>query len=286
MSQTIPFAGCFASGVDTLWGFLGIADDSQSSFLGGPASAPGSVRDAYDGRCFNATTELGVDVAARVMDLGDLRPAPSWDASARAYEAAVAAQLSRGVTPFVVGGDHAVTVPVVRAFRNLEAVHVVQVDAHPDLYPELDGNPDSHACTGARLLELDHVLSVTQLGIRTMNEIQERQRERFSDRLFIHEARALKQEMPRLAHIPEGAPVYITIDIDGIDPAFAPGVSHPVPGGLTTRQALDLVQRGHWKLVGMDVVEVNPSRDVNQQTAILAARLLHEGIGYAMSRRK
>jgi arginase family enzyme len=74
--------------------------------------------------------------------------------------------------------------------------------------------------------------------------------------------------------------------MDGFDPAFAPGVSHPVPGGLTARQILSLIQRGHWTLVGMDVVEVNPLRDFHSMTAILAARLLHEGIAYAASSRR
>lgn len=283
MSQTIPFAGCFTTGAPTPWCLVGIADDTQSSFLRGPAEAPEAIRLAYDGRCFNAATELGIDVAGRVTDRGDLTPKASWEQSARAYEAAIAELLKAGATPFVAGGDHAVTVPVVRAFRELGgAVHVVQVDAHPDLYPELDGNADSHACTGARLLELPHVASLTQLGIRTMNDVQERERERFADRVFIYEARTLRGDLPKLDHIPDGAPVYLTIDIDGIDPAFAPGVSHPVPGGLTSRQVLDVVQQGHWKLVGMDVVEVNPSRDVDDRTAILAARLLHEGIGFAV----
>ncbi len=70
------------------------------------------------------------------------------------------------------------------------------------------------------------------------------------------------------------------LERDGLDPAFAPGVSHPVPGGLTSRQVLTFVQSGHWNLVGMDVVETNPAVDVNNQTAILAGRLLHEGMGY------
>jgi arginase family enzyme len=86
--------------------------------------------------------------------------------------------------------------------------------------------------------------------------------------------------------VPEEAAVYLTIDMDGFDPSCAPGVSHPVPGGLTARQVLGLILRGHWILVGMDVVEVNPSRDVQDQTSILAGRLLHEGIGYAAGRIK
>lgn len=174
------------------------------------------------------------------------------------------------------------TVPVVEAADVLNRpVHVVQIDAHPDLYPDFDGNPDSHACTGARLLEMEHVASLTQLGIRTMNEEQRRTQERFEGRLHVYQARQTAGALPSLAHVPKGASVYVTIDMDGLDPAFAPGVSHPVPGGLTPRQVLGLIQEGHWALVGMDVVEVNPSRDHQFQTAILAARFLHEGIGYA-----
>jgi arginase family enzyme len=128
---------------------------------------------------------------------------------------------------------------------------------------------------------MDHVASLTQLGIRTLNEEQRRQAERYGDRLLVLEARDLEGPLKAPGHIPEAAPVYVTIDMDGFDPAFAPGVSHPVPGGLSARQVLGLLQRGHWTLAGMDVVEVNPSRDFQDQTSILAARLLHEGIAYA-----
>ena len=79
--------------------------------------------------------------------------------------------------------------------------------------------------------------------------------------------------------------MYVTLDMDAFDPAFAPGVSHPVPGGLAPRQALDLLQDGAWKLVGMDVVETNPDRDFNNLTAVLAGRLLHEGMGRALLER-
>ncbi|HXV63809.1 MAG TPA: arginase family protein [Vicinamibacteria bacterium] len=262
--------------------FLGIADDTQSSFLRGAAAAPDAIRRAYDGRCFNATTESGIDLSARVVDDGNLRPGDSWPASAREYERRVKEILQSGDTPFIAGGDHAVSVPALRAFEELgRPIHVVQIDAHPDLYREFEGNPDSHACVAARLLEMEHIATVTQVGIRTMNPEQREQQEAFSERLIVHEARRLEGTLPRLDHIPAGAAVYLTVDMDGFDPAYAPGVSHPVPGGLSSRQVLDLIQSGHWTLVGMDVVEVNPSRDVHQRTAILAARLLHEGMGYA-----
>ena len=282
MTKTTPFAGCFADDDESALVFLGLADDTQSSYLGGCAGGPAAIRNAYDGHCFNTTTESGVDLEHAVSDLGDRYPGDSWEASARDYKAQAEVLFAAGRVPFIAGGDHAVTIPVVEALEVLEQpVHVIQVDAHPDLYPDFEGNRFSHACTGARILEMEHIASLTQLGIRTMNAVQSPFLERYPDRLIIHEARELPAELPELTHIPEGALVYITIDMDGLDPAFAPGVSHAVPGGLSSRQVLDFLQRGHWALVGMDFVEVNPSRDVNDQTAILAARLLHEGMGYA-----
>ena len=284
MQELIPFAGLFTKKTDARppWVFLGICDDTQSSFLHGPADAPDCIRRGYDGRCFNATTESGVDLASSVTDLGDLKPRSTWEASAREYRARVEEIVKEGFTPFIAGGDHAVTVPVVEGFAVLRRpIHVIQIDAHPDLYSEFEGNPDSHASTAARILEMDHVQSLTQIGIRTMNEEQRRQAERWSGRLHILEARRLEGAIPDLTHVPPEAAVYLTVDMDGFDPAFAPGVSHPVPGGLSARQVLGLILRGHWTLVGMDAVEVNPSRDIQYMTAILAGRLLHEGMGYA-----
>ncbi len=161
----------------------------------------------------------------------------------------------------------------------------MQIDAHPDVYPDFEGSRSSHACVAARLLEMEHVASVTQLGIRTLNAEQSGQLERYSDRLRILYARDLMGELPKLSHIATGAPVYLTVDLDGFDPSVAPGVSHPVPGGLTSRQVLSFMGSANWRLVGMDVVELNPSADFNQLTAILAARLLHEGMGYVFSRK-
>jgi agmatinase len=187
--------------------------------------------------------------------------------------------------PFIMGGDHAITIPVVEALRILdEPVHVVQIDAHPDLYTEFQGVPHSHACVATRILEMEHVASLTQIGIRTLNDEQSTQLVRFHDRLRILFARDLTGPLPSLKHIPDNALLYLTVDMDGFDPAFAPGVSHPVPGGLTSRQVLTFIQNGHWKLVGMDAVEVNPSADMGNLTLLLAARLLHEGMGYAAMR--
>jgi agmatinase len=284
--DVVPFAGCFADTDEARARarlvFVGLPDDSQSTYRRGCARAPERIRLAYDGHCYNATTETGVDLTAAVNDLGDLAPLDSWEATARRYREFAATLYAGGKIPFFAGGDHAVTVPVVAALEALnEPVHVVQIDAHPDLYPIFEGNAYSHACAAARMLELSHVASLTQLGVRTLNRPQSQQAVLHRDRLRILSARDLASGIPALSHIPRGAKVYVNIDIDAFDPAYAPGVSHPVPGGLAPRQVFDFLQCADWTLVGMDVVEVNLTFDRNDQTAVLAARLLHEGMGYA-----
>jgi arginase family enzyme len=132
---------------------------------------------------------------------------------------------------------------------------------------------------GDRILEMENVDSLTQIGIRTLNKPQLEVARRHAGRLTVLEARDAPFRPSDLMHIPDGAPVYLTVDLDGFDPAFAPGVSHPVPGGLTPRQVLGLIQEAPWRFVGMDAVEVNPSLDSGDRTALLAARLLHEAMG-------
>ncbi|MFB2646481.1 arginase family protein [Raphidiopsis sp. BLCC-F218] len=287
ISQTvIPFAGCFTldeSNQDQeKLVFVGLSDDQQSSYLQGCAQGPEKIRCAYDGNCYNATTESGVDLTNSVVDLGNWLPQGHWDSTADTYYQKAQLLFESEKIPFFAGGDHAVTIPVAKALDVLQRqIHIVQVDAHPDIYPELCDSAYSHACVASRLLEFDHIASITQIGIRTMNQVQKQMADKFQDRLHLLPARNLTGELPSLPHIAEGALVYLTIDLDGFDPVFAPGVSHPVPGGLSSRQVLNFIQDARWNLVGMDVVELNPAKDINNQTAILAARLMHEGMGYA-----
>lgn len=286
-NSVIPFGGCFTTVSenprDSQLVFVGLPDDVQSSYRQGCAKGPEKIRNAYDGNCYNSTTESGMDLTAAVVDLGDWLAQSSWELTAQSYYESAQSLFRAGKIPFFVGGDHAVTIPIGKALDVLGTpIHIVQIDAHPDIYPDFDGNPYSHACVAARLLEFDHIASITQIGIRTMTEIQKQQSQRFGDRYHLVSARDLPEQIEAPSHLEEGAPVYLTIDLDGLDPAFAPGVSHPVPGGLSSRQVLNLIQGAGWNLVGMDVVELNPERDINDLTAIVAARLLHEGMGYAL----
>jgi len=293
--RTNPFAGCFATDDAARESarivFAGLPDDSQSSYRRGTARAPERIRTAYNGECYNSTTELGVELAGRVADVGDVAPGATWEETSRRLREFAEEIFRSGKVPFFAGGDHAVTVPVVAALAALgERVHVVQFDAHPDLYPEYEGSRTSHACVAARVLEMPHVASVTQYGIRASTAVQEQTAAQHRGRIFQFPARDLTGELPLPAHIARGDAVYITLDLDGFDPAFAPGVSHPVSGGLTARQVINLLHRAvapaasrpepvGWRLVGMDAVEVNPELDVRDLTAILAGRILHEAMG-------
>jgi len=279
------FAGCFAGrqkAEQCRLVFAGLCCDLQSSHRRGSARGPGHIRRAYDGACYNSTTESGVDLAAGIADLGDFRAGRDWKSTARRYQAVAETLFSKGKIPFFAGGDHAVTIPIGRALAAVgRPVHIVQFDAHPDLYPKYEGDSESHACVAARLLEMPHVATLTQIGIRTMNAPQAEVARRHTGRLKVIPASMLQAGPPHWRHIPRGAAVYVTLDLDVFDPAFAPGVSHPVPGGLLPRQVLNYLQRVPGTLVGMDVVELNPARDESERTAVLAGRLLHEGMGWA-----
>ena len=287
----IPFGGLIASGADAAKAsvsLLGVMDATQSTYRDRCAEAPPAIRAAYDGACYNPVSETGVDCAARVADLGDLRPgAGGFRENAAAYTAAVAAELERGRTPFILGGDHAVTPALVAAYAGRGPVHVVQWDAHPDMYPDFEGNPDSHACVAARLLEKPHVASVTQIGIRTETDVQRRIRDAAGERVIQIPAWEAERRTALLSHLPERAPIYLTVDMDGFDPAFAPAVTHPVPGGLSARAGLNLIREIHAsgrRLVGMDVVEACAGGE-DERTLILAARLVHEGVAAVLARR-
>jgi agmatinase len=283
----LPFGGLFAAEADPTLplAFVGLPCDQATGIRRGAREAPARIRLAYDGRVYNATTETGVDLSGAVSDLGAWEPESTWEGTREEYAARAAEVVGSGRVLFAAGGDHGVTVPLVAALDALDGpVHVVQLDAHPDLYPEYGGDRWSHACTAARILEMEHVASVTQIGVRTLNHAQAEVARLHPGRLAIVEARdvggrALLGSVDLPAHLGPGARVWLTVDMDAFDPGFAPGVAHPVPGGLSPRQALGMIQDSGWDLVGMDVVECLPERDQGDRTAVLAARLLHEGMG-------
>lgn len=249
---------------------LGLPYDGSSSYLRGAAEAPGVIREALSSPAGNGWSEDGREVLAVLEDAGDVGLEGVADPRA-AIEEAVSAVARGGGRPLVLGGDHSVTYPVVRALRPLwPRLSILHLDAHPDLYPDYQGDRFSHACPFARILEEGLADQLVQVGIRTMNGVQSEQAERFGVEV-IDMRRWAAGERPVLRH-----PVYVSVDVDAVDPAFAPGVSHREPGGLTPREVLDVLQRLDVPVVGADVVEFNPSRDPLGLTAPLCAKLVKE----------
>jgi uncharacterized protein (DUF302 family) len=176
--------------------------------------------------------------------------------------------------PVCLGGDHSITLPIVRAFgRHVPGLTIIHFDAHPDLYDELEGNRLSHACPFARIMEEGAAKRLIQVGIRTMTGHQREQAKKFG--VEVIEMRYL----PALDRMKVDGPIYISFDMDALDPAFAPGISHREPGGLSTREALAHLQAISGRIVGADIVEFNPAQDNTQLTATVAAKLLKEILG-------
>ena len=251
--------------------FLGVPWDEMSSFLRGAAAAPGAVRQALASPSANWTTEAGRDLAAepRLVDAGDVRVA-GGPGTADSIAAQVRAVLETGARVLACGGDHAVTFPLVQAHAALHGpLTVLHLDAHPDLYDEFDGQRLSHACPFARIMEAGLARRLVQVGIRTMTPHQREQATRVGVEVVTMDA------WPAAAIALEG-PVYLSLDLDVMDPAFVPGVSHHEPGGASVRDVVRIVQRMRGRLVGADVVELNPSRDRDGVTAMVAAKCVRE----------
>jgi len=253
---------------------LGIPFDAYSSYLRGAGEAPPKIREALRCNASNSWSESGVDlgVAGVYADAGDLTFSDQ-DAFA-AIEAEVGALLAQGKRPVSLGGDHSITYPIVKAFaRRYPELTIFHFDAHPDLYDEFEGNRLSHACPFARIMEEDLAKRLVQVGIRTINRHQREQAERFG--VDVVEMRSLGT-FDRLKAV---GPVYVTFDMDVLDPAFAPGVSHREPGGMSVREAITHLHAIAGEIVGADLVEYNPVEDVGGVTATVAAKILKEILG-------
>ena len=250
---------------------VGFRSDANSSYLRGAAEAPPLIREAMFSESSNTWTEDGVDLArASFHDAGDLGEESGADMFAR-IEAAIVHLLERGHAPISLGGDHAITYPILRGFaKRHPRLSVLHFDAHPDIYDEFQGNRLSHACPFARIMENGLADRLVQVGIRTASPEQRAQVSRFG------------VEMIEMKDFRDGlvlefeSPVYVTFDLDGLDPSCAPGVAHREPGGLTTRQAVDVIRRVRGTVVGADVVEFNPRMDSSGMTAMVAAKLVKE----------
>ncbi len=250
---------------------LGLPYDASSSFLRGAAKAPPLIRAALQSEAGNDWSEELRDLGNGALhDAGDL--SLPHDESARVLiELGVANLLDTGVRVIALGGDHSVTYPILRALQRVHAPPtILHIDAHADLYDEFDGDRYSHACPFARIMEEGLASRLVQVGIRTLTRHQREQADRFGVEIIDMQA------WDRGARPVITGPVYISMDMDGLDPAFAPGVSHWEPGGLSVRDVLTLIHNVRSPVVGADVVEFNPRRDPSGITAAVAAKIVKE----------
>lgn len=258
-------------GIPTL---LGLPYDASSSFLRGAAAAPAAIRAALASPSTNMWTESGQDLGrpGALADAGDLAlPVKESGDACALIEAGVERVLRTGARVLALGGDHSVTFPLMRKIGPMHhGVTIVQFDAHPDLYDVFEGDRFSHACPFARILEERLIGRLVQVGVRAMNGVQAAQASRFG--VEVIDMRAwVTGVRPEVS-----GPVYVSIDVDVFDPAFAPGVSHREPGGLSVRDVLGVLETFAGKLVGADVVEFNPSQDISGITAPVCAKLVKE----------
>lgn len=257
---------------------VGIPFDKNSSFRRGPALAPQRIREALFCELSNMWTEnliyLGELSCWEIID--DMKLS-SQENEFEQIENEIRQLLKRRQRVISLGGDHSITYPIIRAFgEQYQNLNILHLDAHPDLYDEHDGNQYSHACPFARILEENRAKRLVQVGIRTMTGHQHEQAKRFGVEIIE------MKDIVKIKQIAFDGPVYLSLDLDCLDPAYAPGVSHHEPGGMSTREVLGIIHNFKGRLVGADIVEYNPERDVHGMTGMVAGKLLKEIIGRMM----
>jgi agmatinase len=299
----LPFVGISTFGkrpyvadwgaIDADAAILGAPFDFGTQWRPGARFGPRAVREAstlfsfghagaYDHE--DDATYLPGDV--RIVDIGDADIVHTDTEKSHAnIETGVRAILKAGALPVVIGGDHSINIPCIRAFDDQGDIHVLQIDAHLDFVDERHGVRHGHGNPMRRAAEQPYVTGLTQLGIRnvssTSKEGYDDARARGSDILSVRQMRRLGTQATA-ARIPKGARVYVTLDIDAFCPSIAPGTGTPSHGGFLYYEVLELLQqvaRDH-EIVGIDLVEVAPDYDPTGSTAILAAQVLLNLLGF------
>jgi len=275
-----------ADGVDV--GIIGVPLDIGTSNRNGTRYGPRQVRaESVLVRPYNMATRAAPFDSFQVADLGDVALNPyNLSACIEIIEQHYSAVLENAVTPISIGGDHTITLPILRAItRKHGPVALIHVDAHADVNDTMFGEPVAHGTIFRRAIEekLVDPRSMVQIGLRATGYAAEDFDWARDQGVTVVQAEAcwykslapLMEEVRRL--VGPDQPAYLSFDIDGLDPSVAPGTGTPEPGGLTGSQGLEII-RGCYglNLIGCDLVEVSPPYDTTGNTALLAANLLFE----------
>ncbi len=287
-----------ATDLDTLRAdiaFLGIPYGDAYTFaeiVNDQTNMPAAMRRATD-RITRSIERYDFDVGGplydnrpiRTVDCGDVIGDPrDLTGHYKKAEAAIRKIRAAGALPIVIGGDHGIPIPVLRGLDGDGPITLIQIDQHLDWRNEVNGVTEGYSSPIRRASEMKHVDEIFQIGLRATGSARTEEVEAAkaygAHLISAYEVHDNGMESV-LARIPDGGRYYLTVDLDGMDPAIAPGVAGPCPGGVTFAQARKLihglVKKG--RVVGMDVVEITPRTDVNQITCITAGRLIVNMIG-------
>jgi len=272
---------------------LGLPFDEATSFRKGAAQAPDRLR-SISGH-IPPTTEEGKSLAGlKVFDLGNLG---QNNRSQTAYFDEVeekALEMFRAGFATFIGGDHSVSIPLINAAASIwgSKLGIIHLDAHMDLCQELDGNLLSHGCTHRRTIEKNKLAldQIWFIGIRSFEEQELQYLEgKNANIITAAEISALSLQAAAekaIKHLKQFDAIYLTLDIDFLDPAYAPGTGTPKPGGFTTRDLLTLISLfSKLPMIGLDVVEVSPPLDHNDITSFAAQRAITETWAHLMNRK-
>jgi agmatinase len=292
-----PYVSDWAK-IDADIAVLGAPYDFGTQFRAGARFGPRAVREAstlfsfghggaYDHE--DDATYLGSDV--RIVDLGDADIVHTNTEKSHAnIKTGVTAILDAGAFPVTIGGDHSINIPCIDAFEGRGDVHILQIDAHLDFVDERHGVRNGHGNPMRRAAEKPYITGLTQVGIRnvssTAKEGYEDARKMGSDIISVRQMRDLGAQGV-IDRIPAKARVYVTLDIDGFCPSIAPGTGTPSHGGFLYYEVLEMLQavaKRH-EIVGIDLVEVAPDYDHTGGTAILAAQILLNFLGFVFHER-
>ena len=278
--------------------FLGIPFDQATGFRPGTRFGPRAIREisvrlsslSADDRPGYYDLRSGLTRGTcSFADTGDVDILPLlWERNFDRVTQSVATILSKRAFPLIVGGDHSVSFPIIRAYDGKEPITVVQFDAHLDYRDDAGGVRYGHGNVLRRVRELPFVEQVVSLGIRSLRTRREDREAHAQHGNVLVPAWDIHAKGPDgiSNQLPRDRNVYVTFDIDALDPGIAPGTGTPEVGGLTYEQArrlLELIITGN-RLVGFDMVEVNPSLDVSQITALLALQIMVEAVSFVFSR--
>ncbi len=272
---------------------LGAPFDFGTQWRSGARFGPRAVREAstlfsfgHAGAYDHEDDAIYLPASVRMVDIGDADIVhTNTERSHANIEVGVRAILEAAALPVVIGGDHSVNIPCITAFEGQGDIHILQIDAHLDFVDERHGVRFGHGNPMRRAAEKPYVTGLTQVGIRnvssTAREGYDDARRMGSDILSVRQVRKLGPDAV-IARIPDGARVYVTIDIDGFCPSIAPGTGTPSHGGFLYYDVLEILQTlaNRHEIVGIDLVEVAPDYDPTGTTSVLAAQIILNVLGF------